>query len=122
MKIIAKSGYGCTVLTPAPKFLASLPESWTEEEKLIYIANKDLPTGTRYEISETVPTDRAFRNAWEYVSGDSEKVSAELDVESKVQHNKKLNPEEAAEYKAIRAEKVAAQKAQEKELEDADIN
>ena len=35
-------------LTPAPKFLAQL--TGTDEEKLIHIANKDLPTGTKYEI------------------------------------------------------------------------
>ena len=36
------------VVIPAPKFLAQL--EGTLEEKLIHIANKDLPTGTKYEI------------------------------------------------------------------------
>ena len=31
-------------------FFASLPSDWTEEEKLIHLADKDLPTGTGYEI------------------------------------------------------------------------
>ena len=44
----------------------------TDEEKLIYTANKDLPTGTKYEIiNDSVDlSDRSFRNAWE-VSPDS---------------------------------------------------
>ena len=128
MRIIAESEEGCRVLIPAPKFLAALPAEWTEEEKLIYVANKDLPTGARYEIvgTEDVPIDRSFRNAWEYVAGDSEKVSAELDVESKVKHNKKLTPEETEEYNAIleeRARKIKeladkARAEKEKELAD----
>ena len=100
MRIIAESEEGCRVVIPAPKFLASLPSKWTEEEKLIYLANKDLPTGTRYEIIgvEDVPIDRTFRNAWEYVTGDNEKISAELDIDAKLKHKKKLTPEEAEEY------------------------
>jgi hypothetical protein len=47
---------------------------------MIYIANKDLPTGTKYEIVEdnVIPTDRTFRNAWEYEAGSNEKTSEDL--------------------------------------------
>ena len=64
----------CAILSPAPNFLATL--TGTEEEKLIHIANKNLPTGTKYEIVEddSFPTDRDFRNAWEYVVGAGEKT------------------------------------------------
>ena len=60
-------------LIPAPKFLATL--EGTDEEKLIHIANKDLPTGTKYEITDADLSDRSFRNAWEYVADASEKTS-----------------------------------------------
>ena len=51
MRIIyAQSNGVLAVLVPASKFLETL--SGTEEEKMIYIANKDLPTGTKYEIVE----------------------------------------------------------------------
>ena len=73
MRIIYKQSSGiCGVLIPAPNFLATL--SGTEEEKLIHIANKDLPTGTKYEIvaDDYVPSDRTFRNAWEYETGSNE--------------------------------------------------
>ena len=79
MRIIyAQSNGVLAVLAPAPKFLETL--SGTDEEKLIHIANKDLPTGTKYEIvaDDVVPTDRTFRNAWEYESGASEKTSEDL--------------------------------------------
>ena len=79
MRIIyAQSNGVLAVLAPAPKFLETL--SGTEEEKMIYIANKDLPTGTKYEIVEdnVIPTDRTFRNAWEYETGSDEKTSADL--------------------------------------------
>ena len=79
MRIIyAQSNGVLGVLVPAPKFLKTL--SGTEEEKMIYIANKDLPTGTKYEIvaDDVPPSDRTFRNAWEYESGASEKTSEDL--------------------------------------------
>ena len=68
------------VLIPAPQFLKSL--QGTEEEKLIFVANKDLPKGTPYEIVEDdyVPSDRSFRNAWEYVSGENERIAGEKDA------------------------------------------
>ena len=79
MRIIyAQSNGVLAVLAPAPKFLKTL--TGTEEEKMIYIANKDLPTGTKYEIVEdnVIPTDRTFRNAWEYEAGSNEKTSEDL--------------------------------------------
>ncbi len=66
-------------LVPAPKFLATL--EGTDEEKLIHLANKDLPTGTKYEITDEDLSDRTFRNAWEYVSGSNEKISEDLNGE-----------------------------------------
>ena len=79
MRIIYSQSNGVlAVLAPAPKFLKTL--SGTEEEKMIYIANKDLPTGTKYEIvaDDVVPSDRTFRNAWEYEAGSNEKTSEDL--------------------------------------------
>ena len=75
-------------LIPAPKFLATL--TGTEEEKLIHIANKDLPTGTKYEIiADSVDlSDRTFRNAWTYTSDASvEKTSADLSAEDLAKYN-----------------------------------
>tara|TARA_R110000850_G_C9777030_1_gene447972 strand:- start:43 stop:324 length:282 start_codon:yes stop_codon:yes gene_type:complete len=80
------------VVTPAPKFLAKL--TGTLEEKLIYIANKDLPTGTKYEIiADSVDlSDRTFRNAWTYTADASvEKTSADLTAEQLARHNMKEN-------------------------------
>jgi len=73
-------------LIPAPKFLATL--TGTDEEKLIYIANKDLPTGTKYEIADVDLSDRTFRNAWEYVAGENEKTSEDLSLEDQLKYNK----------------------------------
>jgi len=72
-------------LTPAPKFLAKL--EGTLEEKLIHIADKDLPTGTPYEITDELLDDRTFRNAWEYVAGDNEMTSADLSLDDQLKYN-----------------------------------
>jgi hypothetical protein len=72
-------------LMPTPNFLATL--EGTEEEKLIHIANKDLSTGTKYEITDEDTSDRSFRNAWEYVAGASEKTSADLSAEDLTKYN-----------------------------------
>ena len=72
-------------LTPAPKFLEQL--TGTLEEKLIHIANKDLPTGTKYEITNVDLSDRTFRNAWEYTAGASEKTSEDLTDEELASYN-----------------------------------
>ncbi len=74
---------GC--LIPAPKFLDTL--TGTLEEKLIHIANKDLPTGTPYEITSEDLSDRSFRNAWEYVAGSNEKTSEDLSLDDQLKYN-----------------------------------
>jgi hypothetical protein len=86
MKIIYAQDNGILAqITPTPEFLARL--EGTEEEKLIHIANKDLPTGTKYEITDADLSDRSFRNAWEYVAGASEKTSADLSAEDLAKYN-----------------------------------
>tara|TARA_R100000353_G_scaffold45380_1_gene36468 strand:+ start:137 stop:421 length:285 start_codon:yes stop_codon:yes gene_type:complete len=93
MRIIYEQANGILgVLIPAPKFLETL--SGTEEEKLIHLANKDLPTGTKYEIiDETITdiSDRTFRNAWEYETGANEKVSEDLTPEELAKYNMSEN-------------------------------
>ena len=80
---------GAYIVIPAPQFLSTLSAEWSEEEKLIYVANKDMPTGTPYEIVEDSDvTDRTFRNAWEYVSGGDEKTSADLSLDDQLLFNK----------------------------------
>ena len=86
MKIIYDNSGTLAQLTPAPKFLATL--TGTDEEKLIHIANKDLPTGTKYEITDADLSDRSFRNAWEYVAGVSEKTSEDLSLDDQLKYNK----------------------------------
>ena len=78
-------------MTPAPRFLETL--EGTEEERLIHIANKDLPTGTKYEITDADLSDRDFRGAWEYVAGASEKTSADLSDEDKLKYNQMTQQE-----------------------------
>ena len=85
MKIIYKTEQGLSVMTPAPKFLETL--EGTLEEKLIHIANKDLPTGTPYEITDEDLSDRTFRNAWEYVAGANELSSADLSLDDQLKYN-----------------------------------
>ena len=90
MKIIYDCEDSLSVMTPNPAFLETL--EGTEEEKMIYFANKDLPTGTKYEIvSGEDFSDRTFRNAWEYVSGPNEKTSEDLSEEDLAKHNMKEN-------------------------------
>ena len=96
MKIIYANADGTlTQLTPAPKFIEELAvldvdgnDTVTLEEKLIHIANKDIPTGTPYEITDADLSDRSFRNAWEYVAGASEKTSEDLSLEDQLKYNK----------------------------------
>ena len=85
MKIIYAQDSGILAqLVPAPKFLAKL--EGTEEEKLIHIANKDLPTGTKYEITDEDLSDRSFRMAWEYVAGENEKTSEDLSLDDQLKY------------------------------------
>ena len=88
MKLIYDNSGVAAVIIPAPKFLATL--TGTEEEKLIHLANKDLPTGTKYEIiaDDVDLSDRAFRNAWTYTADASvEKTSADLTAEELAKYN-----------------------------------
>ena len=85
MIIIYQTTDGLAQLVPAPKFLATL--EGTDEEKLILIANKDLPTGTPYEITDEDLSDRTFRNAWEYVAGSNEKTSDDLSLDDQLKYN-----------------------------------
>ena len=87
MRLIYDNDGMAAVVVPAPKFLAQL--EGTLEEKLIHIANKDLPTGTKYEIiADSVDlSDRTFRDAWEYTAGASEKTSADLTTDELAKYN-----------------------------------
>ena len=88
MRLIYDNNGVASVVTPAPKFLATL--TGTDEEKTIYVANKDLPTGTRYEIigDDVDLSDRTFRNAWTYTADASvEKTSADLTAEELAKYN-----------------------------------
>ena len=93
MRLIYDNSGVAAVLTPAPKFLAQL--TGTDEEKMIHIANKDLPTGTKYEIiADSVDlSDRTFRNAWTYTAGSDEKTSADLSDEDKLKYNQMTQEE-----------------------------
>ena len=88
-KIIYDNNGTLAQMIPAPKFLSKL--TGTVEEKLIHLANKTLPTGTKYEITNADLSDRTFRNAWEYVSGSEEKTSADLSAEDLAKYNMKEN-------------------------------
>ena len=87
MRIIYDNNGTLAQLIPAPKFLATL--EGTEEEKIIHLANKDLPTGTPYEIigDDVDLSDRTFRNAWEYVAGSDERTSEDLSLDDQLKYN-----------------------------------
>ena len=90
MNIIYDKNGTLSYLIPAPNFLAEL--TGTLEEKLIYIANKDLPTGTKYEITDADLSDQTFRNAWEYTANAAvEKTSADLDAADLTKYNMSEN-------------------------------
>ena len=87
MRLIYDNEGVAAVVVPAPKFLAQL--EGTLEEKLIHIANKQLPTGTKYEIiADSVDlSDREFRNAWVYTAGSEERTSLDLTAEELATYN-----------------------------------
>ncbi len=91
MRIIYDDSGVAGVIIPTPKFLATL--TGTDEEKIIHLANKDLPTGTKYEIiADSVDlSDRTFRNAWTYTAGSDEKTSADLSADDLAKYNMKEN-------------------------------
>ena len=53
---------GVAVLVPSPEYL--------QDHTIEDLAAKDVPANTPFEIvdTDTVPTDRTFRNAWEYTA------------------------------------------------------
>ena len=55
---------GVAIIIPAPEWLAE------EGNTIEVLATKDVPEGVEYKIIDTVdvPSDRTFRNAWEYQS------------------------------------------------------
>ncbi len=59
-RIIYPTDDGVAIIVPAPEAL----ETMTIEE----IAAKDVPAGKPYKIVDVadIPSDRTFRNAWEY--------------------------------------------------------
>ena len=88
MRLIYDNNGVASVVIPAPQFLAQL--TGTDEEKMIHLANKILPTGTKYEIigDDVDLSDRTFRNAWTYTSDASvEKTSADLSAEDLAKYN-----------------------------------
>ncbi len=60
--IYPKDDGGVAILIPAPEYL----ETHTIEE----LAAKDVPAGKPYKIVDVadIPTDRTFRDAWEYTA------------------------------------------------------
>jgi hypothetical protein len=53
---------GVSILIPSPEYLA--------EHTIEELAAKDVPAGKEYKIVdvEDIPSDRTFRNAWEYTT------------------------------------------------------
>jgi hypothetical protein len=92
MRLIYDNNGVAAQVVPSSQFLASL--TGTLEEKMIHLANKQLPTGTKYEIiADSVDLDdRTFRDAWEYTADASvEKTSADLSAEDLVKYNMSEN-------------------------------
>ena len=87
MRLIYNDNGIAAIVIPSKDFLATL--TGTEEEKMIHLANKDLPTGTKYEIiADSVDlSDRTFRDAWTYTAGSDEKTSADLSAEDLAKYN-----------------------------------
>lgn len=78
-RIIArKPDGGVRVVTPADDYLARLPADWTEDQKLIYVANQDLAAGTLYHLADVddLPETRDYRDAWTYTSPASGELTA----------------------------------------------
>ena len=57
-KIIYQTENGVSVIVPSPNWRGTIEE----------LAAKDVPAGTPYKIVDVseIPSDRTFRNAWEY--------------------------------------------------------
>jgi len=91
MRLIYDNDGVASVVIPTTEFLSTL--TGTDEEKMIHLANKDLPTGTKYEIiaNSVDLSDRAFRDAWTYTAGSDEKTSADLSAEDLAKYNMSEN-------------------------------
>jgi len=89
MKIIYSKDNKACVVSPSKRFLSTL--TGTETEKMEHLANKLIPTNTKYEIvnEEDLPSDLTFTNAWEYEKGDAEKTSADLSADDLAKYNMK---------------------------------
>ena len=87
MRLIYDNDGVAAQVIPSPQFLSTL--TGTDEEKMIHLANKDLPTGTKYEIigDDVDLSDRTFRGAWTYTSGADEKTSEDLSEEDLSKYN-----------------------------------
>jgi len=87
MRLIYDNDGVAAQVIPSTQFLSTL--TGTDEEKMIHLANKDLPTGTKYEIigDDVDLSDRAFRNAWTYTAGSDAKTSADLSAEDLAKYN-----------------------------------
>jgi hypothetical protein len=59
-RIIYPTDDGVAIIVPSPEYLA--------EHTIEELAAKDVPAGKPYKIVDVadIPTDRTFRNAWEY--------------------------------------------------------
>ena len=59
-RIIYPTDDGVAIIVPSPEYLA--------EHTIEELAAKDVPQGKPYKIVDVadIPTDRTFRNAWEY--------------------------------------------------------
>ena len=60
--IYPTDGGGVAIVIPSPEYLA--------EHTIEELADKDVPQGKPYKIVDVadIPTDRTFRNAWEYTA------------------------------------------------------
>lgn len=78
MKIIYEKNGKLAVVTPTESALSII--EGTGEEKLIAMANKLLPTGTKYEIVEDsdIPSDRSYRDLWSYEAGVNEQTAEDV--------------------------------------------
>ncbi len=87
MKLIYNISGIAAIVIPSTDVLATL--TGTDEEKMIHLANKDLPTGTKYEIiaDSFDLSDRTFRDAWTYTAGSDEKTSADLSADDLAKYN-----------------------------------
>ena len=63
---------GVSILIPSPNWTGTMEE----------LAAKDVPAGKPYKIVDVadIPTDRTFRNAWEFVADEPVQTESTLEV------------------------------------------